>query len=233
MKVAVLVHAPFERLGQIELWLKERAAEIHYVNLYEEGFCYPALDMIDMVIVLGGPMSVNDEDDYPWLVGEKVFIRQVIAEDLPLLGICLGGQLIATALGAKVTNNPEVEIGWHQIEKVIEDDSVFHFPASLEIFNWHGETFELPPGAKRLIQSGVCANQGFQIGDRVIGLQCHPEVTRKEIQEWIDEIGGQMVEGDYVQSPEKMMADVERKAETVRPVLFALLDYLSSAAQRV
>ncbi|WP_319380159.1 type 1 glutamine amidotransferase [Thiomicrorhabdus sp.] len=232
MNVAVLVHAPFERLGQIEQWLIARRAVIHFVNLYEEGAAYPELDSLDMVIVLGGPMSVNEEEIYPWLVAEKAFIRRVIAADLPLLGICLGGQLIATALGAEVTGNPEVEIGWHTIERVSgEDESVFRFPQSMTIFNWHGETFELPPGAKRLIQSRVCKNQGFQIGDRIIGLQCHPEVTGKEIREWIDEVGEQMVSGDYVHSPQAMLSHAEQNAARVQPVLFALLEYLCDSAK--
>ncbi|WP_130536657.1 type 1 glutamine amidotransferase [Thiomicrorhabdus indica] len=228
MNVVVLIHAPFERLGQIQLWLEQRAAVIHEVCVYQQDAVYPPLDEIDLVIVLGGPMSVNEEDKYPWLVGEKVYIREIIEANIPLLGICLGGQLIATALGSKVTLNPEMEIGWHLVERTSNSVDVFQFPKSLEVFNWHGETFELPKGAKRLLRSKVCENQGFQIGRRVIGLQCHPEVRKQEISEWISEIGGQMEQGDYVQRPEEMLNDADRKMLAVRPVLFELLEYLTA-----
>ncbi|QKI90149.1 type 1 glutamine amidotransferase [Thiomicrorhabdus xiamenensis] len=230
MNVAVLIHAPFERLGQIRLWLEQRSAVIHEVLLYQQDAVYPPLEETDLVIVLGGPMSVNEEDKYPWLVSEKAYIREVVAADIPLLGICLGGQLIATALGSSVTLNPETEIGWHQVERTSNSADVFQFPPSMEIFNWHGETFELPQGAVRLLRSRVCENQGFQIGRRIIGLQCHPEVRAQEIQQWVDEIGGQMVEGDYVQSPSEMLDDADRKVLTVRPVLFDLLAYLTAPA---
>ncbi|MGE4499567.1 MAG: type 1 glutamine amidotransferase [Hydrogenovibrio sp.] len=226
MNVVVLKHAPFERLGQIEVWLQAKSASVETVVLYEPNVRYPDLASTDLVIALGGPMSVNDEVNYPWLVAEKQYIRDVIEADIPLLGICLGGQLIATALGAKVTDNPEVEIGWHTVSNVSDDATVFRFPDELEIFNWHGETFALPEGAKRLIESKVCPNQGFQLGERIIGLQCHPEVTPRIIQEWVDEIGEQMTKGDYVQQPSVMLAEPEVKMLTVRPVLFDLLDYL-------
>ena len=226
MNVAVLVHAPFERLGQIAIWLEQHSAKVMEVTLFQSGYTFPDLTETDLVIVLGGPMSVNEEDKYPWLIPEKAYIRDVIAADIPLLGICLGGQLIANALGYKVTANPEVEIGWHKVESVVESSDVFQFPKQLDIFNWHGETFELPKGATRLLKSEVCANQGFQLGRRIIGLQCHPEVRKQEIQEWVNEIGGQMVEGDYVHTPEQMLSVAEEKMLAVSPVLFAMLDYL-------
>ncbi len=226
MNVVVLKHAPFERLGQIEIWLEEKSVSVETVALYADEVQYPSLASTDLVIALGGPMSVNDEVNYPWLVAEKQYIRDVVKADIPLLGICLGGQLIAKALGAKVTDNPEVEIGWHKVSNVSDDAAVFRFPDEIEIFNWHSETFALPKGAKRLLQSQACSNQGFQLGERIIGLQCHPEVTPSIIQEWIDEIGDQMTEGDYVQPPGLMLAKPEAKILTVRPVLFDLLDYL-------
>lgn len=226
MNVVVLKHAPFERLGQIELWLQETSASVETVALYDDEVQYPPLTSTDLVIALGGPMSVNDEVNYPWLVAEKQYIRDVVEADIPLLGICLGGQLIATALGAKVTDNPEVEIGWHTVSNVADDATVFQFPRALEIFNWHSETFALPKDGKRLLESQACPNQGFQLGERIIGLQCHPEVTPPIIQEWIDEIGEQMTVGDFVQTPQAMLAEPETKMQSVRPVLFDLLDYL-------
>lgn len=227
MKVAVLVHAPYERLGNIQQWLDKQSAEVLEVNLYEESFVYPELSSLDLLIVLGGPMSVNEEDDYPWLIAEKQYIADAIAAKTPVLGICLGGQLIAAALGAKVTLNDETEIGWHKLQRVPSTAEVFQFPDEIEVFNWHGETFELPRGAVRLLQSEVCANQAYQLGANVIGLQCHPEVTTKEVQEWVDEIGEQMIEGAYVHTPDRMLAETDEKSETIKPVLFSLLDYLT------
>ena len=116
--------------------------------------------------------------NFPWLVSEKQFIREAIRSGKPVLGICLGAQLIASAMGAGVYRNPLKEIGWFPIRGISSNDSsVFCFPPSMIVFHWHGETFDLPPGATRLAKSDGCENQAFQFGQSVIGLQFHLETT--------------------------------------------------------
>ena len=170
-------HVVFEGLGSIERWLQTNAFTVSNTRFYETSEL-PTTDGIDLLVVMGGPMSVNDEADYPWLAAEKQFIRKMISLGKPVLGICLGAQLIASAMGMAVYKNDEKEIGWFPIEGIPpKDDSTFGFPPSLEVFHWHGETFDLPPKAIRLAKSSGCANQAFQLGQSVIGLQFHLETT--------------------------------------------------------
>ncbi|MFZ3157950.1 MAG: gamma-glutamyl-gamma-aminobutyrate hydrolase family protein, partial [Smithella sp.] len=179
MRAHYLQHVEFEGLGSIASWLEADGYEITNTRLFESAK-FPNLKEIDLLVVMGGPMSVNDEDDFPWLVSEKQFIREAINSGKPVLGICLGAQLIASAAGAKVYSNPVKEIGWFPIYGISSQDvSIFSFPPSVKVFHWHGETFDLPSGAIRLAKSDGCENQAFQIGKPVIGLQFHLETTPK------------------------------------------------------
>ncbi len=176
MHVHVLQHTSFEGLGNIAGWLEEQNASISHTRLYEtQGF--PSLDQVDLLIILGGPMSVNDEERLPWLKAEKLYIADAIRCNKPVLGICLGAQLIASALGARVYPAPSRELGWFPVFGQPHPDADFSFPPSIDVFHWHGETFDLPPGAIRLASSEVCPNQAFQLGPHVLGLQFHLEVT--------------------------------------------------------
>ena len=227
MKVLIIKHAPFEREGNMSAWLQRKQADIVHLNLYESTE-FPDLKSFDLMILLGGPMSVNDEKSYPWLVTEKQFIKDALSLNIPILGLCLGGQLIANALGAAVTLNKETEIGWHTVSNSTANKKLFQFPEQMPIFNWHGETFALPKDAELLIKSQACQNQGFQYGDKVIGLQCHPEVTSEIIQYWIDEIGEQMTQGEYVQTPEQMFTGAEEKIAQAQIQLERMLDFITA-----
>ena len=227
MKVLIVKHAPFEREGNMVAWLQRKQAEIEYLNLYESTV-FPDLKAFDLMVLLGGPMSVNDEQLYPWLVPEKQFIKDALSLDMPILGLCLGGQLIANALGAAVTLSKETEIGWHTVSNRTLNKKLFQFPEQMPIFNWHGETFALPNGAEPLLKSQACENQGFQYGEKVIGLQCHPEVTPEIIQDWIDEIGDQMTQGEFVHTPEQMFIDVEDNVAQAQAQLENMLDFITS-----
>ena len=142
MHAHVLQHVPYEDIGSIQPWLAARSATVGYTRFFE-GAGLPALDGIDLVIAMGGPMSVNDEAELPWLVAEKAFVREAVTRGLPVLGICLGAQLIASALGARVYRNAEKEIGWFPVEAVAGAADGFRFPDSSLVFHWHGETFDL------------------------------------------------------------------------------------------
>ena len=184
MRVLAFRHVPFEGLGLIEPALRLRHIEVDYADLYQPGAATPDIGRYDALIFMGGPMSVND--DLPFLHQETDFIRQAIARRQPILGICLGSQLIARAMGATVRRNSAKEIGWYglQFTPAAAGDRLFDELAQETVFHWHGETFDLPPGAELLASSDLCRNQAFRVGEQVYGLQFHLEVTPEMIADW-------------------------------------------------
>lgn len=176
MRVHVLQHVYFEGLGCIGPWLEERGATVSWTRFHEQE-TLPELDGIDWVIALGGAMSVHDEAAHPWLVDEKRFIAQAIEHDRTVLGISLGAQLIAQALGAAVVPARAREIGWFPVFREGAKEALLNCPPEAEAFHWHNETFELPEGAVRLAHSKGCRNQAFRYGERVLALQFHLETT--------------------------------------------------------
>jgi GMP synthase (glutamine-hydrolysing) len=186
MKVLVFRHVPFEDLGLIAPVLAERGIGIDYADLYRDAARTPDLTAYAGVISMGGPMSANDA--YPYLDREKTLLTEAAGRGQPLLGVCLGSQLIARCLGARVSRNPEKEIGWFDIHFTPEaaDDPLFAGLRGPEtVFHWHGETWSLPPGAVRLAGSRVCRNQAFRAGNNIYGLQFHLEVTPAMIADWL------------------------------------------------
>jgi GMP synthase (glutamine-hydrolysing) len=184
MRVLAFRHVPFEGLGLIEPALRLRRIEVDYADPYQPGTTRPDVARYDALIFMGGPMSVND--DLPFLRQEMDFIRQAIAQRQPILGICLGSQLIARAMGATVRRNAAKEIGWYglQFTPAAADDRLFAGLSKETVFHWHGETFDLPPGAELLASSNLCRNQAFRAGEHVYGLQFHLEVTPEMIADW-------------------------------------------------
>jgi len=184
MRVLAFRHVPFEGLGLIEPALRLRRIEVDYADPYQPGTTRPDVGRYDALIFMGGPMSVND--DLPFLRQEMDFIRQAIAQRQPILGICLGSQLIACAMGATVRRNAAKEIGWYglQFTPAAADDRLFAGLSKETVFHWHGETFDLPPGAELLASSNLCRNQAFRAGEHVYGLQFHLEVTPEMIADW-------------------------------------------------
>jgi GMP synthase-like glutamine amidotransferase len=203
MRVQVLQHVPFEDIGAMASWLEARGVSPNYTRFYDDGLLPPVAGL-DLVIVMGGPMSVNDEAQLPWLRAEKQFLREAIGHGVPVLGVCLGAQLIADALGTRVYPNAEKEIGWFPIHGVSEDavpgDACCLFPAESLVFHWHGETFDLPPGAVRLARSAACENQAFRIGRQVVGLQFHLEATAESAAAILDHCGDELVPAPWVQT---------------------------------
>jgi len=226
MRAHYLQHVPFEGLGSIDSWLQEAGYKITCTRLFES-MPLPAVEEIDFLIVMGGPMSVNDETGYPWLIDEKKFIKNVIASGKPTLGICLGAQLIANALGSGVFPNSLKEIGWFPIRPVVAGKTgVFHFPQETEVFHWHGETFDLPPEAIQIAESKGCKNQAFQIGDSVIGLQFHLETTPNSAQAIVDSCRDELVPGKYVQTEEAILAAPRERYTRINRLMGSVLEYL-------
>ena len=175
MRALVLQHVPFEGSARIGDWIGRHCEHEHVCYLYADAHL-PALDSFDLLVVMGGPMSVHDEAQYPWLVAEKRLIRAALDAGKKVLGICLGAQLLAQALGAAVRPGRQAEIGWwplHRYSQALGSPLGERLPERLMAFHWHGETFDLPAGSVPLYGSAACANQGFIWNEQAIGLQCH------------------------------------------------------------
>ena len=226
MRAHYLQHVPFEGLGSIETWLREAGHTIDSTRFFAAE-ALPTIDQLDLLVVMGGPMSVNDEKAFSWLSPEKAFIRAVVDAGKPVLGVCLGAQLIASALGAEVTSNPVKEIGWFPVEGVAPSDAAtFRFPPSAEVFHWHGETFSLPAGATRLARSVGCENQAFQIGRSVIGLQFHLETTPESARAIVANCRDELVPAPYVQSEAQILAVGGERYADIHRLMGDVLAYL-------
>lgn len=226
-RVHVLQHVPFEGLGSIEPWLLARRAEISYTRFFEESWTLPDPADFDLIIAMGGPMSVNDEATLSWLVPEKAFLASAIRQGVRVLGICLGAQLIASALGAAVRPNPVREIGWFELTAEPTPAHSFAFPPVATVFHWHGETFDLPPGAVRLARSAACENQAFQLGEDVIGLQFHLETTPESAAALIEHCADELdATQPYVQSAEALRAMPEAAYASINELMDSVLSHL-------
>lgn len=229
MRAHYLQHVSFEGLGSIESWLVNAGYEISNTPLYSLAV-FPDIESIDFLVVMGGPMSVNDEAEYPWLAQEKDFIKQAIDLGIPVLGICLGAQLIADTMGGKVFPNTVKEIGWFPITAVnSETSSTFQFPKEIDVFHWHGETFSLPEGAVQIAKSQGCENQAFQLGRNVIGLQFHLETTLVSAQALVTNCRDELVAGEYIQSEAEILAAVKESYTSINSLMIRVLEYLHEA----
>jgi GMP synthase (glutamine-hydrolysing) len=187
-KLLVLQHVPHELLGTLNPLLKRSGFRIRYVNFARHPDAQPGLDGYNGLVVLGGPMSVNDADRLPHLTTEMRLIEEALRRNIPVLGICLGAQLIAKTLGANVYPNKEKEIGWYDVSPTDEAESdplLLEFQKTETIFQWHGETFDIPKSTRHLAFSFLCANQAFRYGNNVYGFQFHLEVDEPMIHRWL------------------------------------------------
>jgi GMP synthase-like glutamine amidotransferase len=228
MRVHWLQHADFEDLGCIAPWLAARGYAVTQTRLYA-GETLPSAEDSDWLIVMGGPMNVYEYDAHPWLRAEKLLIKQAVSAGKRVLGICLGAQLIADALGAPVTRNADTEIGWFEVRMnaAAQTSKLFAgFPQNFNAFHWHGDTFAIAEGARNLASSEACAHQAYDFGERVAAIQFHLEVTAANARIWFEH--ERPPAARYVQTPEDILSDIGRFAENNR-LMIKLLENLAVA----
>ena len=217
-EVLVFQHDPFEDLGFFAEVLEKQRADYRVIRLFHGEMPAEEWEHVTALIILGGPMSVDEEEGFPFLRWEKRIIRAAIDEAVPILGICLGAQLIASTLGAQVFHGPVKEIGWSPISITPHgqvDSLLGYLPESATVFQWHSDGFELPAGAIRLATSAHYSTQAFRVGKTIYGLQFHLEVTPRMIARWIDERSKDLALAPYV-LPDKILADTHSYAPTLK-----------------
>jgi GMP synthase-like glutamine amidotransferase len=208
VNIHYLQHAHGEGPGEIANWAAAHDHQLTGTHWYR-GDAAPDPAKIDFLIIMGGGMSVHEQGKHPWLAPEKALIAQVIAQDKPVLGICLGAQLIADVMGGRVYKNSQYEIGWfpiHTLDGMRKHPLFTHFPAEFTALHWHGDTFDLPPGATLLASSDACRNQAFICKENVVGVQFHIEVRPEDVRWFVQGETEPLPEGKYVQSCEEILA---------------------------
>jgi GMP synthase (glutamine-hydrolysing) len=232
MRIHYFQHVPFEGLGCVAQWAEVKGHAVTVTRFYLNEPT-PAQSEIDWLIVMGGPMNIYEEVEYPWLSREKRFIKEAIRAGKVVIGICLGAQLIADVLGGPVTRNAHKEIGWFPVEFTPEA-RLLNLPVSpMTVLHWHGDTFAIPPGAVRIARSEACENQAFVYDGRVVGLQFHIEFTRESLGAIIPNCANELVEGKYIQSGGEMLRESDETFDTIHTAMYGLLDRLDMGCQAV
>lgn len=223
MKVLLFRHFAFDDPSAIVQWAEQAGCDVIIrepaIEIRQEW-----LEEFDLLVILGGPMSVYQETEYPWLVREKAFVKSAIDTGKKVLGICLGAQMIADVLGASVYRAGHKEIGWHWMCRTHQRHPwLEHIPKQFESYAWHGDTFDLPKEATRLAASAACENQAFAYGEHVLGLQFHLETTRQCIDRMLTDWSDELQTAPYIQSESVIRAGIE-KTETSHKLLWGILD---------
>ena len=227
MNIHYLQHVPHEGPGYIEEWAKQQNHNLSATKLFEEEHSYPEMTDFDLLIVMGGPMSVFDDEKIPWMQEEKSFVVHAIADGKKVLGICLGAQLIAHLLGAEIKKSPFTEIGWFPVKKTSQHYMFAHLPDEFTAFHWHGEMFDIPAGAERIFGSEGCENQGFIYYDEIIGFQFHFETTTDSIEEMLANETIEGAEEKFVQTAEEIKSKKEY-TKAINSYLASILEHLTT-----
>lgn len=222
-KVAIFQHAEGEWIGSMTDWFTDKDFQLKTYRL-DLNESLPTVDQFDWLLVMGGPMSAYEEDMYPWLVAEKKVIKQAIESDKTVLGICLGGQLIANAMGADVYRNIGHEVGWHPMTKT--NACATWMPDNLIPLSWHYDCFDLPDGAIPFASSAITPNQGFKLGDNVWALQFHLEAYTNTAGDFLGLDDEGLPTGEYVQTEAEIFTTEHLKQS--RLAAFNLLDQMNS-----
>lgn len=231
MRFHCLQHASYEGLGTIADWIKVNGHSLTITNLWQND-ALPSETQFDALIVMGGPMSVYEEEIYPWLVAEKTFISRAMAQKKKVLGVCLGAQLVADVLGGKVYPNRYTEVGWFSVRRTSHpNESLFAvLPKEFTAFHWHGDMFDIPELAMALGSSEACRHQGFTYGENVLALQFHLEITPAVVNDFVTAGYADLRQGPYVQAQDQLVPEANRFAESQR-LMNRLLDVFFVSTQ--
>lgn len=225
-RVHCIEHVPFEAPGRIADWVVERGHSFGVTRAYERE-PWPAPDDFDCLVVMGGPMGVHDDGRFDWLKDEKRLIEASIRAGKRVLGVCLGAQLIAHVLGARVYRNRFQEIGWFPVHGTEPGRTLWSIPKELLAFHWHGDAFDLPQDAVHLARSAACENQMFAAGTHLVGILFHLEMTPAGIEDLIRNAASDVGEGPYVQSATEMTGH-DRHVSAAHALLDSILDRWSA-----
>lgn len=223
LRIRCLMHVPFEGAGAIEDWARMRGHQFSVVRLFDRD-SLPVPEDFDLLAVMGGPMSVHDESEHPWLIEEKSLITRCLQQGVFVLGVCLGSQLLAECLGSLVRRNAHREIGWFPVNITAGAGSLLHgFPDELMVFHWHGETYDLPPATAHRAASEGCLVQVFEHAS-ALGLQFHLEVKQDGVEQLLSHCGNEIGPGAFQQDPSAIRSGQELHGEVAQRHLFKLLD---------
>ena len=230
IRMEVLQHVDFEGPAAIAEWAAARGVPVRVCHLGRNGIL-PSINDFDMLTVMGGPMSANDQDQVDWLGPEIALVREAIAANKIVFGVCLGAQMIAKAMGARVYPGNAKEIGWFPVERMGAHPLFDGLPDSFTPLHWHGETFDLPHGAKLLAKSKITVNQAFAVGQRVLGLQFHLEATEDSVRMLVKAAAREIGCGTFEQQPRTILTNLGQCARLC-PLLETVFDRLTGFAIR-
>jgi len=222
MNIHYLQHVAFENPGYILDWAKEFNHSVSSTHFYEEKYELPSVDSIDMLVIMGGPMNIYEEKEYPYFIEEKKFIKEAIEKGKSVLGICLGAQLIADVLGGKVIKNKVKEIGWIPVTSY----NMHFFPTQFVPLHWHGDTFTLPDECEVIASSKDCENQAFLFQDKVVGLQFHLETNEETLDAIIQHCKDELSEEGNIMSQEEMLAWAKKRIPENNKIMRFILEIL-------
>ena len=224
-EILIFRHAPHEGPGYLADYLERRGLPLRLVRIDRQDPIPSSIDGVSGIALMGGPMSVND--NLPWIPKVTRLIQKAVEADLPVLGHCLGGQLISKALGGVITRSPVKEIGWlpvTRVESAVAQDWLDGLPREFEVFHWHGETFSIPTGATRILASRDCANQAFVIG-KTLAMQCHIEMTGEMVRAWA-RVGAEELAPvcATVQNPRTLTANLDERVARIQGLADVIYD---------